>query len=140
MLLKGDKMTQVIVDVAVGVIKKNNALFICKRANEQHQGGLWEFPGGKVEDGESIFNALKRELHEEIGINIFSSSHLLTIEHDYGDKCVKLHVHIVSNFNGQAHGAEGQPSAWVSLDDLDDYEFPAANTAIITALKEKYNH
>ncbi|WP_372763153.1 8-oxo-dGTP diphosphatase MutT [Pseudoalteromonas sp.] len=131
-------MTKVIVNVAVGVIKKNNALFICKRADDQHQGGLWEFPGGKIEAGESIFNALKRELHEEIGINIFSSSKLLTIEHDYDDKCVKLHVHIVSNFSGQAHGAEGQPNAWVAIDELDNYAFPAANAAIISAIKEKY--
>ncbi|WP_338410981.1 (deoxy)nucleoside triphosphate pyrophosphohydrolase, partial [Pseudoalteromonas nigrifaciens] len=95
-------MTSIIVNVAVGVIKKNNALFICKRANDQHQGGLWEFPGGKIEAGESVFRALKRELQEEIGITIFSSSELLTIKHDYDDKTVKLNVHVVSNFSGEA--------------------------------------
>lgn len=85
-------MTIKIVNVAVGVIKKNNAIFICKRADEQHQGGLWEFPGGKVEAGESVFVALKRELIEEVGLTIHSSSQLMVIEHDYGDKCVKLDV------------------------------------------------
>ena len=77
-------MTIEIVHVAVGVIKKNNAIFICKRADEQHQGGLWEFPGGKVEAGESVFVALKRELIEEVGLTIHSSSQLMVIEHDYG--------------------------------------------------------
>ncbi|MFQ3203515.1 MAG: 8-oxo-dGTP diphosphatase [Pseudoalteromonas tetraodonis] len=139
MLFKGEIMTKVIINVAVGVIKKNNNVFICKRADEQHQGGLWEFPGGKVEAGESVFQALKRELFEEVELTIHSSSELVTIEHDYGDKCVRLNVHVVSNFNGQAHGAEGQPSEWVSIDELDNYDFPAANVEIISAIKTKYS-
>jgi 8-oxo-dGTP diphosphatase len=131
-------MTINTVHVAVGVIKKNNALFICKRADDQHQGGLWEFPGGKVDAGESVFIALKRELQEEVGLTIHSSSQLMVIEHDYGDKCVTLDVHVVSNFSGEAHGAEGQQSAWVSIDKLDDYNFPAANIDIIEKIKTKY--
>ena len=131
-------MTAKIVNVAVGVIKKNNAIFICKRANEQHQGGLWEFPGGKVEANESVFAALKRELIEEVGITIHSSSQLMVIEHDYGDKCVRLDIHVVSNFSGQAHGAEGQPSEWVNISELTNYDFPAANAEIIEKLQSRY--
>lgn len=131
-------MTIKIVNVAVGVIKKNNAIFICKRANEQHQGGLWEFPGGKVEANESVFAALKRELTEEVGITIHSSSQLMVIEHDYGDKCVKLDIHVVSNFSGEAHGAEGQPSEWVNISELTHYDFPAANAEIIEKLQSRY--
>ncbi|MCK8117426.1 8-oxo-dGTP diphosphatase MutT [Pseudoalteromonas sp. 2CM37A] len=131
-------MTTKIVNVAVGVIKKNNAIFICKRADEQHQGGLWEFPGGKVEAGESVFAALKRELSEEVGITIHSSSQLMVIEHDYGDKCVKLDIHVVSNFSGEAHGAEGQPSEWVAINQLSHYEFPAANAEIIEKIQARY--
>ncbi|MDC9514829.1 8-oxo-dGTP diphosphatase MutT [Pseudoalteromonas sp. Angola-30] len=131
-------MTTKIVNVAVGVIKKNNAIFICKRADEQHQGGLWEFPGGKVEAGESVFAALKRELSEEVGITIHSSSQLMVIEHDYGDKCVKLDIHVVSNFSGEAHGAEGQPSEWVTINELSNYEFPAANAEIIEKIQARY--
>lgn len=131
-------MTTKTVNVAVGVIKKNNAIFICKRANEQHQGGLWEFPGGKVEAGESVFAALKRELSEEVGITIHSSSQLMVIEHDYGDKCVKLDIHVVSNFSGEAHGAEGQPSEWVAINELSNYEFPAANAEIIEKIHARY--
>ncbi|MBH0025516.1 MULTISPECIES: 8-oxo-dGTP diphosphatase MutT [unclassified Pseudoalteromonas] len=131
-------MTIEIVHVAVGVIKKNNAIFICKRAAEQHQGGLWEFPGGKVEAGESVFVALKRELIEEVGLTIHSSSQLMVIEHDYGDKCVKLDVHVVSNFSGEAHGAEGQPSEWVAISELENYDFPEANAEIIEKIVARY--
>ena len=131
-------MTIEIVHVAVGVIKKNNAIFICKRADEQHQGGLWEFPGGKVEAGESVFVALKRELIEEVGLTIHSSSQLLVIEYDYGDKCVKLDVHVVSNFSGEAHGAEGQPSEWVAISELENYDFPEANAEIIEKIVARY--
>ena len=131
-------MTIKIVNVAVGVIKKNNAIFICKRADDQHQGGLWEFPGGKVEASESVFAALKRELIEEVGITIHSSSQLMVIEHDYGDKCVKLDIHVVSNFSGEAHGAEGQPSEWVNISELTHYDFPAANAEIIEKLQSRY--
>ncbi|ATC85134.1 MULTISPECIES: 8-oxo-dGTP diphosphatase MutT [Pseudoalteromonas] len=131
-------MTIEIVHVAVGVIKKNNAIFICKRADEQHQGGLWEFPGGKVEAGESVFVALKRELTEEVGLTIHSSSQLMVIEHDYGDKCVKLDVHVVSNFSGEAHGAEGQPSEWVAISELENYDFPEANAEIIEKIVARY--
>ncbi len=131
-------MTIEIVHVAVGVIKKNNAIFICKRADEQHQGGLWEFPGGKVEAGESVFAALKRELIEEVGLTIHSSSQLMVIEHDYGDKCVKLDVHVVSNFSGEAHGAEGQPSEWVAISELENYDFPEANAEIIEKIVARY--
>lgn len=131
-------MTIEIVHVAVGVIKKNNAIFICKRADEQHQGGLWEFPGGKVEAGESVFVALKRELIEEVGLTIHSSSQLMVIEHDCGDKCVKLDVHVVSNFSGEAHGAEGQPSEWVAISELENYDFPEANAEIIEKIVARY--
>jgi len=131
-------MTIKIVNVAVGVIKKNNAIFICKRAEDQHQGGLWEFPGGKVEAGESVFAALKRELTEEVGITIHSSSQLIVIEHDYGDKCVKLDVHVVSNFSGEARGAEGQPSEWVAISELENYDFPEANAEIIKKIVARY--
>lgn len=58
----------------------------------------------------------------------------MVIEHDYGDKCVKLDIHVVSNFSGEARGAEGQPSEWVAISELGNYDFPAANADII----EKY--
>ncbi|KPH65129.1 8-oxo-dGTP diphosphatase MutT [Pseudoalteromonas sp. NEC-BIFX-2020_002] len=131
-------MTKKIIHVAVGVIKAGNTLFICKRPDDKHQGGLWEFPGGKVESGETVFEALKRELIEEVALTIHSSSQLMVIEHDYGDKCVKLDVHVVTDFSGDAHGAEGQLSAWVAIDKLSEYNFPAANVEIIEKIKTQF--
>ena len=86
----------------------------------------------------AVFAALKRELTEEVGITIHSSSQLMMIEHDDGDKCVKLGIHVVSDFSGEAHGAEGQPSEWVNISELTHYDFPAANAEIIEKLQSRY--
>ncbi|KZN37362.1 hypothetical protein N474_06745 [Pseudoalteromonas luteoviolacea CPMOR-2] len=127
-------MTKKVVNVAVGVIFKRGQYFVCKRSETQHQGGLWEFPGGKVESQESVEQALERELSEEIGIEVRGSKHLTTIEHDYGDKQVCLHVHVVDQFEGEPTGLEGQPSQWVDYQGLTSLDFPKANVAIIEAL------
>ena len=120
---------------AVALIDRDGRVLLAKRPKGKSMEGLWEFPGGKVESGESVFDALKRELHEEVALTINSSSELMVIEHDYGDKCVKLDVHLVTDFSGDAHGAEGQKSAWVAIDKLDEYNFPAANVDIINKIK-----
>lgn len=124
-----------VVHVAVGVIIGNDGtILIAKRPDKTHQGGLWEFPGGKVEEGESVFDALKRELYEELAIETLASEPLIKIRHDYGDKTVLLDVHKVTIFVGEAKGNEGQPIAWVAPKNLHRYEFPAANRPIITAI------
>jgi 8-oxo-dGTP diphosphatase len=124
-----------VVHVAVGVIlDKNGNILIAKRPDKTHQGGLWEFPGGKVERGETLFEALKRELYEELAIEITTTEPLIKIRHDYGDKIVLLDVHKVTDFSGNPHGNEGQPVVWVAPEFLHEYEFPAANRPIITAI------
>lgn len=124
-----------IVHVAVGVIiGKDGTILIAKRPDKTHQGGLWEFPGGKVEQGETLFDALKRELYEELAINTIATEPLIKIRHDYGDKIVLLDVHKVIQFSGEPKGNEGQPIAWVAPENLHQYEFPAANRPIITAI------
>ncbi|NOQ34484.1 MAG: Nudix family hydrolase [Methylococcaceae bacterium] len=120
--------------VAVGVIKNSeNRILIAKRADKAHQGGLWEFSGGKVEADENVFEALKRELAEELAITINSANPLIQIRHHYQDLSVLLDVWEVTDFTGTAHGKEGQPIKWVALENLADYQFPAANKAIIKA-------
>ena len=125
------------VHVAVGVIfNSQGQILIARRHDDAHQGGLWEFPGGKVESDESVCDALARELHEELGINIQTSSckPLIEIRHDYSDKVVLLDVWTVSEFDGEASGKEGQPLRWVDRSQLSGYDFPAANIAIIDAI------
>ena len=121
--------------VAVGVILNDaRQILITRRAPGSHQGGLWEFPGGKVESGESLEQALSRELQEELGIVVGRTSPLLQVEHDYGDKAVLLDVCVVWEFSGHARGEEGQAMVWVVLADLVNYEFPVANRPIISAI------
>ena len=125
------------VHVAVGVVlDPARRVLITRRASNSHQGGLWEFPGGKVEPGENLLLALARELREELGIEIGRTSPLLAVNHDYGDKRVVLDVHVVWDFDGQAQALEQQPMAWVAPGELARYRFPAANVPIIGAINE----
>jgi len=122
--------------VAVGVIKDNSGnILISLRHDKAHQGGLWEFPGGKVEVGESVKQALKRELQEELDITVEQLSPLIQIKHQYTDLNVLLDVWTISEFSGQAKGCEGQDIKWVKHHELSDYAFPEANIPIITAAK-----
>ncbi len=124
------------VHVAVGVIlDAEGRVLLSKRADDAHQGGLWEFPGGKVEDGESVPAALERELREELSITPLRSSPLIEVSHDYGDKSVMLDVHMVWEFSGEPAGVEGQPLVWVAPIRLGDYDFPAANLPILRAVQ-----
>ena len=124
------------VHVAAAVIRRGDGhILLAKRADQQHQGGLWEFPGGKVEAGESVTMALHRELQEELGIAVTAARPLIKVQHDYPDKQVLLDVWEVSGFTGEPHGAEGQPLAWVSPRQLPDYDFPAANQPIVRAAR-----
>lgn len=128
-------MDKKVVWVAVGVVIQSNRVLIAKRLETAHQGGLWEFPGGKVESGESVFEALARELNEEVGLTIKSCRPLLEINHDYGDKQVCLDVQLVDEIEGVAIGKEQQQIKWVDLSEIGEYEFPAANKTIIQQLK-----
>lgn len=125
---------------AAVVVNSQNEVMITLRAADAHQGGLWEFPGGKVEAGESVEHALERELFEETGIHIERARPLIRVHHDYSDKSVLLDVWRVDAFSGEAHGREGQPLKWVRPEQLSDYAFPEANLPIIRAarLPERY--
>lgn len=134
----GDTMKRILVVAAV--IRRDDRILIARRAAHQHQGGLWEFPGGKVEPGETVSAALVRELKEELDITPTAFSPLIRIEHDYPDKSVCLDVWTVTGFVGEPHGREGQPLAWVAVNDLAAFDFPAANRPIVTAIRlpERY--
>lgn len=121
--------------VAVGVVVNSDGkILIAKRPLNAHQGGLWEFPGGKVDAGETIQQALVRELREELAIDVLTSQPLIQIRHHYPDKSVLLDVHKITQFTGDPCGNEGQPVKWVDANALDNFEFPAANRPIISAI------
>lgn len=134
-------MSQTWIDVAAGAILSadGQSVLLAKRSAKQHQGNLWEFPGGKLEPDEPAIDALSRELQEELGITPNKVENLLVVEHDYGDKSVRLHVFIVRSFIGVPEGREGQPLQWVRLNELADYEFPEANVPIVKALVAAQN-
>ena len=129
-----------VVHVAVGVVvNRERKVLIARRHRNQHQGGLWEFPGGKVSADETVQDALKRELREEVNITVRECAALVKINHDYGDKKVLLDVWFVNVFSGAAAGCEGQPVKWISVEELDQHDFPAANTPIISTIKNLLN-
>ena len=108
-------------------------ILIARRQQHLHQGGLWEFPGGKCEPDEVPEAALVRELQEELGITATAFRHLIDIVHDYPDRRVHLDVWRVTAFSGQPYGAEGQEVVWVDAAELRHLDFPAANAPIISA-------
>lgn len=129
-------MNTPIIQVAAGVVvNPQGKILIAKRPDHKHQGGLWEFPGGKIEIAETTAQALARELQEEVGIEIQESEPLIEIRHDYRDKSVHLKVLRITQFTGEAHGREGQSIAWVEPGALKSYQFPAANKPIIAAAR-----
>jgi len=109
-------------------------ILVARRLPHQPLGGLWEFPGGKLEPGESEREALARELVEEIGIHPTQVSHWMDVHHHYPDREVLLHVWRVMAWQGMPEGRLGQPLAWVAPAALKALDFPAANLPIINAL------
>lgn len=125
-----------LIHVMVGVIwGEGDQILIAKRPDHLHQGGRWEFPGGKLEVGEDPALGLARELAEELGIEVEASTPWMQISHDYPEKSVLLDIWQVSAFNGTARGVEGQKIRWVPLAELGQYEFPEANKDIVARLQ-----
>ena len=120
---------------AAAIEDRQGRVLVARRAAGAHQGGLWEFPGGKLKPGETLGQGLARELWEELGIRVLASCPLIRIHHDYGDRRVLLDVHRVTAYSGEAEGREGQPIAWLAPETMDPATFPAADRPIITALR-----
>ena len=128
-----------VVHVAAGIIVRDQQVFISKRSSEQHQGNKWEFPGGKVESGESVLEALTRELKEEVNLDVLNAQAFHQLEFDYGDKVVQLDFYLVDKFAGEGKGLEGQQTVWANIHDLADYKFPAANQVIVEMLMTQFS-
>ncbi|PKG38353.1 8-oxo-dGTP diphosphatase MutT [Psychromonas sp. Urea-02u-13] len=124
-----------IINISIAIVKKNDQSYlIALRPSDSHQGGKWEFPGGKVEENETPEEAMLRELHEEVGLVATDYTLFEKLFFDYGDKQLNLHFYLVTKFTGEAFGKEGQPIKWVSHKALESYDFPEANKTVIAKL------
>ena len=125
--------------VAVAIIVNNDEqVLIARRHAHQHQGDLWEFPGGKREANETRLEAVQREIYEEVGLQVEQAEPLMQIVHAYPELQVEIDVWLVTEFSGDATGKEGQPLVWCPLAELSVREFPAANMQIIERLTNLY--
>ena len=113
-----------------------NSIFITQRPAKAHKGGFWEFAGGKVEDGESAIEAVKRELEEEVGITAKTIEPFISLAHDYTDKALAFDFFLVREFVGEPFGKEGQPGEWVAIGELENYDFPEANHPVLGKIRE----
>lgn len=120
---------------AAAIRNQSGEILLSRRHPDSHQGDLWEFPGGKLEPGETVDNALHRELQEELGMQISEHRPLIRIRHDYSDRRVLLDVHLVTAWQGEPRGLENQPLRWVAAADLNTYPMPAADSPIVCALQ-----
>lgn len=127
-------MSKQTVQVAVGVIIKDASVLMAERHAHQHQGNCWEFPGGKLEANENPFDALQRELLEEVNLNILAADFLFDIEYTYPDKQVCLHIFNVTRFTGEPQHQEGQVLLWQPIKQISALKVPDANQKIIDFL------
>ena len=128
------KSKQVIHAVA-GILRDSSGrVLVSLRPNHVPQGGFWEFPGGKLEQGETPFQALSRELWEEVGVTVELASMISKAKHAYEDRVVILETWQVSQFTGTPSGKEGQKVEWIPVTELSNREFLPANKATIASL------
>ena len=126
------------VDVVVGIVRDaTERILINQRPSGTYLEGFWEFPGGKRRAGEDRETALKRELDEELGIEVVVAKPLLALRHDYLDRLVHLDVWSVLEYLGKPRARESQGIAWVQPEEMSDINFLPADTPIIAALLER---
>jgi A/G-specific adenine glycosylase len=121
--------------IGVGVVLNTaGEVLIDQRLEEGLLGGMWEFPGGKQEEGETIETCIARELNEELGITVTVGAELITVDHAYSHKKLSFVVHLCDWVSGEPQPLASQQVRWVRPDELGNYAFPAANAKIIAAL------
>ncbi len=122
--------------VAAAIADPRGRILLARRTAGRELAGLWEFPGGKVEPGETPKAALRRELHEELGIVVEVGPALIAVPHAYPHKRLHLDVRHVTNWRGTPQGREGQALAWVAPDKLHRYAMPPADRPVVAALQQ----
>jgi 8-oxo-dGTP diphosphatase len=126
-----------VVEVAAGLIERDGRYLIAKRKMGTHLAGFWEFPGGKREAEESLEDCLRRELREELAVEIREPVPYRTIQHAYPDKTVELHFFRCSIASGEPRALGCEMVTWVTPEEMSGYEFPPADRPVIDALRER---
>jgi mutator protein MutT len=126
-------------DVTAGLIWKEGKLLIAKRRKGAHLAGFWEFPGGKQEKGEGLRECLEREIEEELGIEARVDESLLTVDHEYADKRISLHVFNCTWVKGEPSAVQCQDVRWVVPDELSALRFPPPDIKVIETLAKQDN-
>lgn len=124
-----------VVHVAAGLLIEGGRVFVTRRHASSHQGGLWEFPGGKVAARETVRSALARELYEELGIEVLAARPFVQLPHAYADRTVVLDVWRIESYRGAPHGREGQDGRWAEIATLRPSEFPDADRPVLRRLQ-----
>ena len=124
------------IEVVAAVIERGGKILITRRPKGAHLEGLWEFPGGKAEAGESPERALAREVREELGVAFTAGERVAEVDWRYPDKRVRIEFYR-GTIEGEPRPLEGQEMAWVAPDDLGRYEFPPADTAVLARLRRR---
>jgi 8-oxo-dGTP diphosphatase len=124
-----------LITVAAGILRDaRRRILIAQRPPGAHVAGFWEFPGGKLQPGESPAQALDRELMEELGVSVEAAVPFMTYRHEYPERIVELHVFLVEQYSGEPRGVEGQPLRWVSVAELPAAGLLEADQPIAVAL------
>ena len=124
-----------ILQISVGIIRNAaGEIYITQRAADAHMAHKWEFPGGKIEAGETPQDAVIRELQEEVGITATSLHQFDKLEYQFPDRHITLWFWLVDGWEGEPWGKEGQPGRWVVQQELVAEEFPPANAPVIEKL------
>lgn len=126
-----------VLNIAAGIIRNpQGEIFITRRAADAHMANKWEFPGGKIEEGETPEQALVRELEEEVGITVRDASLFDKLEYRFPDRHITLWFYLVEAWQGEPWGKEGQPGQWLHHSQLEAEAFPPANEPVISKLKQ----
>ena len=126
-------------DVAAGILcDAKGRILIAERLGDGPFHGLWEFPGGKIDSGETAPQALSRELAEELGIEVTVYSSFMNLRHEYDDRVVSIEFFLVSDWNSEPVGREGQALRWVPPELLDADELLPADVPVIEALQRRH--
>ena len=126
-----------VIEVAAGLVHREGRYLIARRGPGVHLAGFWEFPGGKREPDETLEACLRRELFEELGIQIDAPRPFQVIRHEYPEKIVELHFFHCRIETGQATAIDCAEIRWVWPHELGDFEFPPADRPIIEALRRE---